>query len=173
MVNLIIRAARHSDIPAIQPMLERWVTDVDTGELLTDEIANDTTFIRAGINSQGSTRFLVAEADSQTLGIMGIQPPSAAMLSFATTKHPAELTYALVSEKAQGRGIGTALVHALSTMAINEGSTEFIVASSYRYQKSGWPFWEKLFGESVGMAKGYGGSGGDAKVWRKILDKPE
>jgi L-amino acid N-acyltransferase YncA len=169
----MIREARLSDIPALQPILEQWVTDRDTGDVLTDEVAVDMDYIAASINGLGSTRFLVAEENNQTLGIMGVQPPAEAMLNYTTTQRPAELTYALVSDEARGKGIGTNLVNALSVLALEAGATELVVASSPRYEKSGWAFWKKLFGEPVGLAEGYGGSGGDALVWRKPLGKAE
>ncbi len=173
MSNFIIREPRLSDTPAIRPMLERWVTDRDTGAVLTDEIAADIAKIEASINDNSPPRLLVAEEAGRVVGMMGIQPPTEQILVYATTKNPAELTFALVSDEAQGNSIGTTLVNVLTKHAISEGSTELVVGSSQRYKTAGWPFWRKLFGEPVGIAAGYGGSGGDAMIWRKSLNAPE
>lgn len=170
-MSAIIRELRRNDIPAIQPMLEEWVTDMNTGEVLTDEIADDLIALVGSVEGNVPMRCLVAEEQGQVLGIMGIKPPTQAMLEYTTTEHPAELVFALVSAQARHRHIGSSLVSALTDRAVARGCTELVVASGERYKKLGWPFWEKLFGESVGVAEGYGGSGGDAKVWCKVLDQ--
>lgn len=172
MVQPLIREARLRDIPALHPIFEHWVTDMDSGAVLTDEVAADAAYIADAINGQAAPHFLVAEEDKQVLGIMGIQPPTDTMRRYATTDDPAELTFALVADNARRKGIGSSLVEALSAIAIENGSTELVVASSQRYATSGWPFWEKLFGKPVGISPGYGGSGGDALVWRQTLEQP-
>jgi GNAT superfamily N-acetyltransferase len=169
--QLEIRPPTQEDIPGLKPILERWIFDRHTGKVLDGEVEATERAIEASIAGANNEEFLVASQDGQLLGIMGIQTPNEKMLEYAETDKPAELFCALVSDEARGRGVGRALVDALTERAHEQGAKELIVNSGPRYRPTGWPFWQKMFGKPIGVAVGYYGKGGDAMVWRKALDE--
>ncbi len=171
MSDLLIREPVEADISALRPVMQHWVRDRNTGAALPDEVAAIEESVRASIAGESEQHFLVAERAGRVLGIMGVQPPTEAMRHFTRTPCPTELITALVSDEARGSGVGRALVEALAERAEEQGSTELVVNNGPRYQRTGWPFWRRMFGEPVGTAEEYYGPGGDAKVWRKDLSK--
>jgi len=168
---ITVRPPRIEDLDALHPIFEYWIRDRYTGEIAPDEIAQTEASIVASINGETSQEFMVAERQGKILGIMGIQAPHGRMLDYAKTQKPMELITALVSDDARRTGAGKELVRALIKKATERGAEEIIVNSGPRYEKTGWPFWQHLFGEPIGTAVGFYGPGGDAKVWRKLLKK--
>lgn len=100
---------------------------------------------------------------------MGLQVPGETMRAFASSANPAEIINAYVSASQRGRGIGSALLRGMEQTAKDEGYSELIVNSGPRYQLSGWPFWQRMYGEPVALAEDYYGPRFHAAVWRKSL----
>lgn len=169
MSDLVIREPVRDDVRALQPVFQQWIRDRNTGAFLLGEADGVKDAIRASIAGESSQEYLVAEQSGQVLGIMGIQPPNETMRQFTQTAKPIELITALIADDARGKGVGRALVAALTEKAQEQDATELVVNSGLRYKKTGWPFWRRLFGEPVGVAESYFGPGGDAMVWRKPL----
>ncbi|HLC91544.1 MAG TPA: GNAT family N-acetyltransferase [Candidatus Saccharimonadales bacterium] len=165
-----IRAARIEDLPALQPILERWIFDRETGNPLPDEVADVMQGIRFSIEGTLDRTYVVAEdAEGRVVGMMGLVPPSAEMLKFTTSSNPAELINADVADDQRGKGVGKALVNHLEDVAVSKSYDGIVVNSGPRYRETGWPFWTRIYGEPVGTAKDLYGPGGDAMVWGKSL----
>lgn len=101
------------------------------------------------------------------LGMMSLKEPDAIISSFALSANPIEITNAYVGERQSG--IGSALVKHLESKARTDGRTEVVLVSGPRFEFSGWPFWQKMYGEHVGVAERYFEGTYDGRVWRKSL----
>lgn len=165
-----VRQPVSGDLPDIRRILEQWDTDPATGVTSVEEVDEDQALIAAGIAGENPQQYLVAAREGTVIGIMGTQEPAEKMLEYAETEKPVELVFALVLDEERGSGIGRLLVKNLIMRARREGAEEVIVNSSRRYEKTGWPFWRRLFGEPVDLIPGYSERGGDALVWRKALN---
>jgi ribosomal protein S18 acetylase RimI-like enzyme len=167
----IVRPLKDEDLEAIRPILETWVRDSGTGQILPEEVEEDLEFMRKSVRSENPRSYLVAEdTDGTAIGIVGFMPPSDRMKEFAITPNPAELINAYVAKESRaGRGVGSALVRGLEMTAKTKGHTEIVLNSGPRYQKTAWGFYDQLPGfQRVGIAeKLYGDR--NAPVWRKIL----
>lgn len=169
--NGTVRDIKNDDIEQLPAILEYWVRDSVTQELIPDEVNKIIATIKSSIAGQDGRRYVVAENNvGQVVGVMGMQTPSDEMMEYAT---PGETTTELINAFAEptqrGRGAGRAMVTKLEEMAHQVGCTELIVNSGPRYEKTGWPFWKRLYGEPVAIAESIYGPGVDAPVWRKSL----
>jgi hypothetical protein len=168
----IIREPRLEDIAALQPILEHWIRDRRTGELLTEEVASTLRAIETSIEGQGETRYRVAETPAgEVIGVMGLKPAAESMKPFTAGTRSAELINAFVSPDKLIKGTGLALATQLEGVARQEGYDEVVINSGPRYKDTGWSFWTALYDQPVGIARGLYGQGGDAPVWRKALDE--
>jgi len=168
-----IRPPLESDLAALRPILESWIRDRKTKELLSHEVENVLEAVRRSLTDESSqTRYLIAEEDQKILGMIGIRPLLDERIKFyAKTKNPAEGINAYVdSSNRAGRGVGRALGVKLEEFARTLGYEEIILNSGPRYKETAWGFYNKLLGEPVGVIKNMYGEGGDAPVWRKVLE---
>lgn len=166
-----IRFAREQDIPSLRPILETWIRDRDTRQLISSEIEEVLSDVKGSINRTNNITYLVAEEkDGEVIGMLGFRPPGEKMLGFVSTQNPTEMITAYVDKNHRaGKGVGRALVSKVEELAKQKGHTEIIFNSGPRYIHSGWPIWMRMFGKPIAVAKEYYGKGGDAMVWRKLL----
>jgi GNAT superfamily N-acetyltransferase len=167
-----IRDVQPADLSQLRPLLESWIRDSETGQLITDEV-NDTLLAIEGVanGTNQERKYVVAESrDGRVLGIMGMIDANKKLTSLASTSgetHAVELINAFVSPEARGRGIGGLLVKNLVIVARGLAYDEVLVESGPRYKDTGWQFWTSIFGEPVAVHKDAFGPGRDAPVWRK------
>ncbi len=167
-----IRLAREGDGASLRSILETWIRDPDTKQVIDDEIEEVLEAVKQSAKNQGEATYFVAETlQGEVIGMMGFRPPEEKMKPYVTTSKPAELISAYVAQNHRGgRGVGHALVNTVRQRAKEKGYTEIILNSGPRYKFSGWPIWMRLFGKPVAVAKEYYGEGGDAPIWREILE---
>ncbi len=159
------------DIEQLRPVFETTIRDPITREIFTDEVSENLEYAEQFRRGQGEMYFAVAlAAGRQAVGVMALRPLAPSMRQFAETARPVELTTACVMDSQRGSGVGRALVSHLETVAKERGHSEIVLNSGPRYRATGWPFWRRLYGEPVAVAKDYYGPRFDAMVWRKILD---
>lgn len=166
-----VRLVKEQDIPSLRPILETWIRDRGTREIISSEIEEVLNDVRGSINHTNNITYLVAEEkDGKVIGMLGFRPPVEKMLVFASTQNPAEMINAFVAQDRRGgKGVGRALVSRVEELAKQKGHTEIIFNSGLRYMYSGWPIWIRMFGKPSAVAKEYYGKGSDAMVWRKLL----
>ncbi len=165
-----IREPRVSDLPYVRGILEEWIRDSVTGEVIPAEVTEVLLEVEQGIEESDGQWYLVAEDDrGDIVGLMGLQAPDIPMRRQAVTTRPAELINAYVANGKQRSGVGSELVQRLEKLAVNSGATEVIVNSGPRYAHTGWLFWTRMYGEPAGELEDYYGPGAHAKVWRKSL----
>lgn len=166
-----IRFAKEQDIPSLRPILDTWIRDRNTGQLIQTEIEEVLLDVKGSVSSTNNITYLVAEkTDGEVIGMLGFRAPEEKMLPYVSTQNPAEMINAYVDKNHRGgKGVGRALVSKVEELAKQKGHTEIIFNSGPRYRYSGWAIWVRIFGEPVAVAKDYYGKGGDAMVWRKLL----
>jgi len=169
----IVRPLQARDLPDLKPILETWLRfPTITGELLTEELQTTLGEIEKSLIHENKKQFYVAQSPDGTIaGMMGIQPPDFAMMTYSRTVHPVEIINAYVHfDERQGKGVGRALVSAVENESRTQGFEELLLNSGPRYRETGWPFWKKMFGEPIGQLTNRYGEGLHAPVWRKPLN---
>ncbi len=169
-----VRDTKIGDAEALKPILENWIRDRHTGELLADEVASVMKAIDESVQGQNGKKYVVAEdSKGNVVGVMGMTTPGEDMRPYTTTSSPIEFINAYVNPVQRGTGIGKLLAKELEDRAISAGYTEVIVNSGPRYKDTGWSFWSSLYGEPIAVQKDLYGPGGDAPVWRKSFENAE
>jgi GNAT superfamily N-acetyltransferase len=120
-----------------------------------------------GLNDR--TYVVAADEEGRPVGVMGMVPPGEDMRPFVTTEKPIEFINAYVDPNQRSKGLGQALAAKLEEKAVQAGHTEVVVRSGPRYEKSGYPFWTRMYGQPVSVQKDFYGAGYDSPVWRKRL----
>lgn len=133
------RRLLESDLPTIKPILETWIRQKETGEIIAEEVQEVLEYMRSSIDQQNDRTYFVAEEpDGKVVGVMGTKTPDELMCGFATTNNPTEMVNAYVSvDKRGGKGVGSALVRTLETEARAKGFTEIVLNSGPRYKDTG------------------------------------
>ncbi len=168
----VVRIASEDDLPQIRAILETWIRDQSSGEVIQTEVDEVIGKIRSGIDSPEAATNIVAEDEKgHVVGVMGLYPVSMGMLQFVETESPREINNAYVASNSRGLGIGGMLVARLESVSRQQGITELIINSGPRYKKTGWDFWRSVYGSPIAQAEDYYGPGLDALVWRKNLGK--
>ena len=166
----VIRPATLDDLAALQPILEVWLRDRNTDELLPQEVHDTLDAVRTTAEGRTDRTYLVAELGGQVVGMMGFKKPDRVMQTFARRKPTVEFINAYVDPNIRRKGIGQLLLLGLEETARQQGYAEVIVNSGPRYQhKGGWDFWTRHYGQPAYIAREYYGRGGDAPVWRHLL----
>jgi hypothetical protein len=166
----VVREPTPEDMKAIRPILETWVRDPDTGEVVTAEVDGILAMIMHHLPGDKDRRYLVAEtAGRDVVGIMGSKTPDEdRMKELAKTENPVEFINAFGNPA--WKGVGEALATALEQRARADGATEILVNSGPRYKDTGgWRFWTRQYGEPITDLIDFYGPGRDAKAWRKEL----
>jgi ribosomal protein S18 acetylase RimI-like enzyme len=166
-----IRVPNEQDLEALRPILETWIRDSETHELKSAEVAGVLEAIQADIAGKGEVSYLVAEEEGRPIGVIGFRKLIDERLkAFAETDNPAELVNAYVeASRRAGRGVGKALLAKLEEAAKAKGFKEILLKSGQRYENTGWGFYDKVYGEPVGLMTDYYGEGKDAPAWQKVL----
>ena len=168
--GVVIREVQANDLKALQPILEQWIRNRDTGSLRTKEVGGIMASIETSLLGTAGRKYVVAEdREGKLMGLMGMMAPRADMKAYVSSDKPIELINAYVDKTRRGTGAGTLLVNRLEELAIQAGYTEIIVNSGPRYEHTGWAFWTKLYGEPIAVQKDLYGPGSDAPVWAKSL----
>lgn len=170
--NGTVRPLQREDILQLKPILETWLKDSTTGEILPDEVAEDIEYMSRSLEGRNQREYLVAEtAEGKVVGMIGLSPLKQALQEFVKTERPIELVNAYVDKDyREGRGVGSALVNKLTERAKEKGFTEILLDSGPRYEHTAWGFYDKQPGfQRVGIAKDLYGPGGDAPVWQRLL----
>lgn len=167
----IIRPLQEQDILNLQPILETWIKNGETNQVLEDEVRSVMDAMKESLTGQSNRTYLVAQTTTgELIGTMGCKIPGQDMLPFALTSNPIEIINAYVAQQHRaGKGVGRALAKAIETKAQVQGYKELLVNSGPRYKDTGWGFWTKLYGEPATIAEKMYGQDGDAPVWRKVF----
>lgn len=168
----IVRPLSRGDIPHLKPILETWIRNMTTHEILIYEVQEDSASLRASFKGGNSREYFVAQTpQGKVVGMMGLSTPKEPLYPFVTTATPVELVNAYVDRNYRaGQGVGSALVNKLVERAVFRGFTEILLDSGPRYRHTGWGFWDKQPGfRKVGIAKDLYGQGFDAPVWQRLL----
>jgi len=164
------RRLQQTDIPFLKPILETWVRDRKTHELLNEEVEEILSTMKDSIVGKNDRTYFVAETeDGNIAGSIGMRKPDPRLFIYTRTDNPIEIINAFVSKEHTRQGIGRALINTVEENARKNGFKELILNSGPRYMFSGWPAWTKIFGRPIAIAQDYFGKGIDAPVWRKIL----
>jgi ribosomal protein S18 acetylase RimI-like enzyme len=159
-------------MPQLKPILETWIRNVVTHQILSEEVEEDLAFLKGSLNGSNGRQYLVAQThEGKLVGVIGLSPVKQPLKQFAATEKPIELVNAYVDRNYRaGQGVGTALVGALRERAEKQGFKEVLLDSGPRYRFTGWGFWDKQPGfRRVGVAKNLYGPGNDALVWQRLL----
>lgn len=172
MTEFAVRPAEEvRDITALLPVLRSAIQNPLNGQTIEEDVQAVVESVRGSAAGVNNRNYLIAETPAGTaLGVMGLQaPPDPGMTEFSVTSNPAEVINAYVDGQQRGAGVGKALLSGIEKLALARGHDELIVNSGPRYRLTGWPFWTRMYGEPVAMAKDYYGTGYDAAVWRTLL----
>lgn len=166
-----IRHLSIDDIENLIPILECWVKNPETDEVITEEVADIKNKMINAVNGTSSERqYFVAEGESgEPVGVMGLAFPSERMKDLATTERPIEIINAFVSDEVRGKGVGGQLLENVLAVSKFIGATEVMVNSGPRYKESAWKFYDSKFGERAHTLKNEYGPGLDAPVWIKKM----
>lgn len=170
--NGIVRTLQREDILQLKPILETWIRNMATHEIISEEVEEDLAFLEGSLDGSNGRQYLVAQThEGKLVGVIGLSPLKEPLRQFATTERPVELVNAYVDRNyRKGQGVGTALVRALRERAKEHGFTEILLDSGPRYRLTGWGFWDKQPGfRRVGVARDLYGTGNDAPVWQRLL----
>lgn len=174
----LLREPIAEDIPKLRPILEFWVRDSSTGEIITPEIDSILSQVAAQVHGIKNRYYVIAEEivedepNGNVLGLMGIQDVSEPMHPFTSSPqspNAVELVNAFVDPKTRGKHIGRFLRQFLESHVRQLAFEEIVVNSGPRYMETGWPFWTASYGDPVGVITELYGPGGDAMVWYKEL----
>lgn len=117
-----IRKANLEDIDAIKPVLEQWVRNNDTGELLTGEIAEILDNIEQSVLGQNDRQYFIArDLSGNFLGFIGLASPNAEMRQHTKTPKPLEIINAYVDRSKAGHGTGRHLLKVVEKVATQAG----------------------------------------------------
>ncbi len=166
-----VRQMTAEDVVKTGPVLEQWVRDAESGQIISDEIAEIQKNMEDSVTGASSDKqYLVAEnTEGEVIGVMGMAFPSAEMTEVAQSEHPVEIINAFVSGEALGQGVGGKLLENVFAVSKFIGATEVIVNSGPRYKDSAWNFYDKKFNGRLTTLKDKYGPGLDAPVWSKLL----
>ena len=166
-----VREFALEDLNDLRPVLESTIVNPFTKEIIRDEVEETLKSLEQSLESKSSRSYFVVQSpEGRVIGMMGLDIPSETMARFATTPSPIEIVNAYVIVTERGSGAGRSLVEHVESVAKSKGYTEIILNSGPRYMRTGWPFWRRIYGEPVGVAKKYYDHQWDAPVWHKVLE---
>jgi GNAT superfamily N-acetyltransferase len=168
----IYPATSLDDPEELRQVLMSAVVDPTTKEPVLDEIEEILASVPTTETGMAKKYTVFAKAGKTAIvGMMSLKEPDEVMRRFTMGANPTEITNAYVSIR--GAGVGRALVNHLEGKASADGHSEIVLVSGPRFRWSGWPFWRKMYGESIGVAERYFENTYDGMVWRKTLADTE
>lgn len=165
-IELLIRGVQEGDVEQLQGVLEQGVVDKETGEPIRDEISDILGLVADSARGEGSRRYMVATIGDKVVGLIGVKEPDEVMSAQARTPAAKEVVNLFVGSESRGSDAGRALVEAAARVS---HAPELVVNSGPRYEAS-WGFYDKVFGNRIGLLRDYYGEGRDAPVWSLILE---
>ena len=164
-----------TDIGGLLPVLQHWVRDGDTGEVVSSEIDEILQRFQTSIDRNNPDQYsylVVRTPKGQAVGVMGYRSPEEAMRTYVHEETPTvEMVNVFLHPDYTGRGLGKKLVLELLANAASEGFVEMVWNSGPRYRDTAWKFYVGIFGEPEEIAIGFYGEGYDAPIWRTTLRK--
>jgi L-amino acid N-acyltransferase YncA len=168
----VVRCLEARDIPAVEAILTDWLSSYSTAERAKDEIEHRVEFIGASITGDTGCRFLVAEDDAgEVVGIMGLQGTGIAPELLTTGERVAELTTAYLRRDRRGAGAGRALADEIEARATELGFTTLVIVSGSRNEETGYPFWQRRYGDPIRRDDDYWAPGAERVVWKAELPR--
>lgn len=170
-IDILPACALESAEQLRDPLLVSCVRSHFTNEVIVEEIDEIIGNVRESVENPDAVRYYaVARTGSgMVVGMMGLAPPEEPLKPFVTTDNPIEIVNAYVAKGMRGLDIGSLLLRHLLNKAEREQYEQVLLSSGPRYEKTGWPFWDKQFGESIGVLENRYDGCVDAKVWGKLL----
>lgn len=108
--------------------------------------------------------YIVAEENSEVVGVLGMRNLPESMRPFANTERPCELY--ILAVRNVGGGVGTALVEKMKEMAYESGYAEIVLYSGESHSEF-WGFYDHIGFERAGEMIAPNGEKGMA--WRMVL----
>jgi hypothetical protein len=105
----IVRMLQKEDVPKLKPILETWIRNMVTHEILSEEVEKDLAFLEGSLDDSNGRQYLVAQThEGKLVGVIGLSPLKEPLMQFATTEKPIELVNAYVDRNYRGgQGVGT------------------------------------------------------------------
>ena len=169
--GLEIREVSPEDLADLRPILEEWVRNPETQQVIAQEVEDDLTLIgKIASGEDPARKYYVATENGKVVGGMGFQTDiDEQVADYAQTDSVVEVINAYVSGELRQAGVGRALIARIEREARALGYFELLVNSGPRYRESGWGFYDRVIGEKLGFIANYYGEGFDAAVWGEQL----
>jgi len=168
--SVVVRPIEGRDLPAVEEILRDWLCSYSSAELAAPEVSRRIASITASTTGDTESRFLVAEDDTGgVVGIMGLQTSDIAPELFTAHERPAELTTAYLRRDLRGTGVGRALADRIEALAVEMGFTTLLIVSGARNRETGYPFWQRRYGDPIRRDDDYWAPGAERVVWRMEL----
>jgi Acetyltransferase (GNAT) family. len=121
-------------------------------------------FLDSLVKPESGILFLVAKKEGRVIGSISFAPCGDDIRSCTSHKLDAvgELGSLYILPEFQGRGIGSALIHAMIRHIHSLGIEQFCLDCGYKHAQQKWL---RKFGEPDIVAKDYWGKGSDHMVW--------
>ncbi|NLV92316.1 MAG: GNAT family N-acetyltransferase [Firmicutes bacterium] len=170
--NLVIAKPTRKDIESAYDVFATTITDAfekeDIGHLKEDiskEIQHKKKLMAYAVaNPDSEVHFLVAKIDNRVIGTISFGPCGSDIKKCTNNELDAigELGSLCVLPDFQGKGVGSALIHAMIKYLAELGVRYFCLDSGYQQAQRKWL---RKFGEPYRIAKDYWGKGLDHMVW--------
>ncbi len=168
--EITIRPAQTGDGEFLKPILETWIRNSETGDVIEDEVQSVVSSVEESANGNHERQYFIAEeAGGRVLGMVGIREPDALMAEYTQSDNPTEIINAFVDSNSRGRGIGSKLFDHIESVASAQGRSEVILNSGPRYKNTAHGFYNGRYGQPTAVINDHYGTGVHAPVWRKEL----
>lgn len=168
----VVRPLQSEDLNAVEAIARQWVRfPAETGPVLEGEVQEMLDYMQESMAGENDRYYFVLTLPhGEVAGFVCIASLDEAMQQFVTTARPIELKNLYVDKGARkGKGVGSTLYTFAKQWAKEQNYTELLLNSGPRYQETGWPFYQKVVGDPVGILKDFYGIGLHAPVWREEL----
>lgn len=79
----IVRTLQEQDLPSIRPILETWIRNMDTREIIHGEVEETFQSMKESISGNTDRTYFVAQTnEGQVIGIVGIKPPDKRLIQY-------------------------------------------------------------------------------------------
>jgi GNAT superfamily N-acetyltransferase len=154
------------DIPYLLPVVQHWVRDGDTGQVIHEEVDEIEQRMRGALSEPNGYIYKVGRTPHLvTIAMVGLRKPEERMMQYSLGKKPLEIVNFFVTPNLRGMGIGSGLLQFVKEYSKATGIDELILNSGPRYKETAWSFYYKHFGNPCFIAKDFYGEGGHAPIW--------